>query len=51
MIYDLLKNLIEAGKYDVDDMLNKLDVFFTFNRISLEKYQELLGIVMSNVTQ
>lgn len=42
MIYNLLKNLINAGKYEREDMTNKLDVFFTFDRISTEQYQELL---------
>lgn len=42
MIYNLLNNLVTAGKYEKDDMLNKLDVFFTFNRITTEQYQELL---------
>ena len=42
MVYNLLNNLINAGKYDKDDMLSKLDVFFTFDRITAEQYQELL---------
>ncbi|GEM_PF-381582 len=42
MIYILLNNLITAGKYEKEDMLNKLDVFFAFDRIATEQYQELL---------
>ncbi len=42
MLYNLLNNLINAGKYEKEDMTNKLDVFFTFDRISAEQYQELL---------
>ncbi|WP_353096261.1 hypothetical protein [Tissierella praeacuta] len=42
MIYNLLKNLIDAGKYEKEDMTNKLDVFFAFDRINTEQYQELL---------
>lgn len=51
MIYNLLKNLIEAGKYYKEDMLNKLDVFFAFNRVTLEQYQELLEMVNANSEQ
>ena len=45
MIYNLLKNLITAGKYEKEDMMNKLDVFFAFDRITLEQYQELIEII------
>lgn len=45
MIYNLLKNLITAGKYDKEDMHNKLDVFFAFDRITLEQYQELIEMI------
>ena len=41
MIYNLLKNLIDAGKYDKEVMGNNLDVFLTFGRITIEQYQEL----------
>lgn len=49
MIYNICKNLIEAGRYEKEDMSNKLDVFFTFDRITLEEYTELLEKV--NVTE
>ncbi|KIE44885.1 hypothetical protein U732_920 [Clostridium argentinense CDC 2741] len=42
MLYNLLSNLISANKYEKEDMTNKLDVFFTFSRITTEQYQELL---------
>ncbi|MDU1348256.1 hypothetical protein [uncultured Clostridium sp.] len=42
MLYNLLKNLINAGKYEKEDMTNKLNVFFTFNQVTTEQYQELL---------
>ncbi|WP_283591349.1 hypothetical protein [Clostridium butanoliproducens] len=42
MLYNLLSNLINANKYEKEDMTNKLDVFFTFSRITQEQYQELL---------
>lgn len=49
MIYNLLLNLINAGKYEKEDMLNKIDVFFTFDRITLEQYQELLELINTDV--
>lgn len=47
MLYNLLNNLINAGKYEKEDMTSKLDVFFTFDRITAEQYQELLEKVNS----
>lgn len=47
MLYNLLSNLINANKYEKEDMTNKLDVFFTFSRITQEQYQELLEKVNS----
>lgn len=45
MIYGMLKNLIEAKRYEQEDMQNKLDVFFTFDRITAEQYAELNGMI------
>lgn len=42
MLYNLLKNLITAGRFEKGDMTNKLNVFFTFNQVTTEQYQELL---------
>lgn len=42
MLYNLLNNLISAGKYERKDMTNKLNVFFTFNQITVDEYQKLL---------
>lgn len=42
MLYNLLKNLINAGKYEKEDMTNKLNVFYTFSQVTAEQYQELL---------
>ena len=44
-LYDLLKNLINHGRFEKEDMTNKLNVFFAFNQITLEQYQELMAIV------
>lgn len=49
MLYNLLNNLITAGKFTKDDMTNKLNVFFTFNQITEEQYQELLTKVNPDV--
>ncbi|WP_185966810.1 hypothetical protein [Clostridium sp. HBUAS56017] len=48
MLYNLLKNLITNKRFTKEDMTNKLNVFYTFNQITQEQYQELLPIV--NVT-
>ncbi|KIE47644.1 hypothetical protein U732_2940 [Clostridium argentinense CDC 2741] len=42
MLYNLLKNLINAKRFEKEDMTNKLNVFFTFNQLEVEQYQELL---------
>ena len=44
-LYDLLKNLINHGRFEKEDMTNKLNVFFAFNQITLEQYQELMALV------
>ena len=49
MLYNLLNNLITAGKYEKEDMINKLNVFFTFNQIVLEEYTELLEKVNASI--
>jgi hypothetical protein len=50
MLYNLLNNLITAGKFTKDDMTNKLNVFFTFNQVTQEQYQELLTKVDPTAT-
>lgn len=45
MIYNLLKNLITNKKYEKEDMTNKLNVFYTFNQINQEQYEELLQMI------
>ncbi|EDS78056.1 hypothetical protein CBC_0679 [Clostridium botulinum C str. Eklund] len=44
-LYKLLKDLIEASYYEKEDMTNKLNVFYTFNQITLEQYTELMSKV------
>ncbi|MFV3012091.1 hypothetical protein ACLD43_06165 [Clostridium botulinum] len=45
ILYDLLKNLIDNNYYEKEDMLNKLNVFYTFNQIDIEQYSELMAKV------
>ncbi|EJP6471351.1 hypothetical protein NHI66_000598 [Clostridium botulinum] len=51
ILYDLLKNLIDNNYYEKEDMLNKLNVFYTFNQLSVEQYAELIGEVNPNTKE
>lgn len=48
MIYKLMKRLIEAGRYDADDMKEKLDVYLLYGRITQAQYEELMGMITAN---
>ncbi|MCY6958883.1 hypothetical protein [Clostridium brassicae] len=41
-LYDILKNLIDHKRFEKEDMTKKLNVFYTFNQITLEEYTELM---------
>lgn len=43
--YTYCKKIILRGKYDKEDMLNKLDVFLLNNRITEEQYNELVALM------
>ena len=45
MQYDLLCKVIKGGKFDKEDILNKLDVYMMLNKISLDQYNELVLLV------
>ncbi len=45
MIYTLLKNLIANRRYEKVDMNNKLDVFLSSDRITVEQHKELSKLV------
>ncbi|WP_404988159.1 hypothetical protein [Clostridium culturomicium] len=47
MTYRNCKKLIEAGRYEYDDMMNKLDVFLLGDRVTQEQYTELVGMMDS----
>lgn len=43
--YRNCKKLIEAGRYEYSDMMNKLDVFLLADRITQEQYEELVKLM------
>lgn len=49
MTYRLMKRIIETGlkkgNLDVEDTMQKLDVFLMANRITIEEYQELVELI------
>lgn len=49
MPYKLCKKMITNGNYTKDDMLNKLYVFFTTNRLTEEQYRELVALMDSKI--
>lgn len=49
MTYRNCKKLIEAGRYEYNDMLNKLDVFLLGNRITQTEYEELVQSVNEKI--
>lgn len=45
LTYRNCKKLIEAGRYEYDDMSAKLDVFLLGDRITIEEYNELVQMM------
>lgn len=45
MAYKLMKVIILRGSYDKQDIMDKLDAYLAFSRITLEEYNELAGMV------
>lgn len=45
MTYNYCKKIIAGGKYDKDEMKDKLDVFLLANRITDEQYKELTAMM------
>ena len=45
MAYRLLKKVILSGGYDRADILEKLDVYYGFDRITKEQYEELISLI------
>ena len=44
-IYDVLKRVIERGGYDAQSIQAKMDVFMLYNRLTIEQYDELMGLM------
>lgn len=45
LTYMNCKKLIEMGRYEKEDMLNKLDIFLLNNRLTQSEYEELVGMI------
>lgn len=45
MTYKNCKKLIKAGRYEYNDMINKLDVFLLGDRITQGEYEELVNMM------
>lgn len=45
MTYGYCKKIIASGKYDKNEMKDKLDVFLLANRITDEQYKELIQLI------
>lgn len=45
MTYRNCKKLIENGRYEYSDMMNKLDVFLLGDRITQTEYEKLVKIM------
>ena len=45
MTYTYCKKLIDVGRYEYEDMLNKLDVFLLNDRVTEAQYNELKEIM------
>ncbi|EKS4344859.1 hypothetical protein QB607_002855 [Clostridium botulinum] len=48
MLYEILKSLIGKNAFEKEDMINKLNVFYTFSQITVEQYAELMGEISPN---
>lgn len=47
MIYTLLKRVITNGSYDKQELLNKMDTYLLYNRITQAQYDELVAMMNS----
>lgn len=45
MTYGYCKKIIASGKYDKNEMKDKLDIFLLANRITDEQYKELMQMM------
>lgn len=47
--YEMCKTLIEKGRYEKEDMTQKLDIFLLGDRVTKEEYQELIAMMNPQV--
>lgn len=45
MIYASAKKVIQSGNYEYNSMLNKLDLYLLGDRINIDQYNELKGMM------
>lgn len=45
LIYDILKRVIERGGYDAVDLQGKMDLYVLYDRITMEQYDEIMGLM------
>lgn len=43
--YESTKILIQSGNYEKESMMKKLDIFLNLDRITIEKYEELVQMI------
>lgn len=48
MTYINAKRVISAGNYNDTQMMTLLDLYVAYNRITIEQYQELMDMMLSN---
>ena len=44
-LYTVKKRIIERGKYDKEETMNKLDVFLATDRLTTDQYKELVEMM------
>lgn len=44
-VYDEVRSIITKGTYTKEDLLNKIDTLFIMNRLTIEQYKELSGMI------
>lgn len=46
-IYDILKRVIGRGGYDAADIQRKMDLYVLYDRITMEQYDEIMGLMVA----
>lgn len=45
MAYTLMKRIIKRGRYDKEDIMNKLDTYLAGDRLTTAQYKELVAMM------